>query len=123
MAKQYTPKIRIDGSGFAKVPKGSTFPTTPKSYEDQVADTLDFIQSSSAPPCVGEIVLEEILFNTGNRKMTIVPRAEDLPSAAFEFRASANNAEVASVNQRDAAPKGIRPFTGDLDNDKTPQDE
>jgi hypothetical protein len=123
MAKQYTDKIRIDGSGFAKVPKGSTFPITPDSYQDKVAETLDFIQSSSTPPCVGEIVLEEILFGTGNRKMTIVPRPEDLPSAAFEFRAGSNNAEVAAVKQADAAPDKVRPFRGDMDKKETPQDE
>jgi hypothetical protein len=120
MPRPYTDKILIDGSGFGHLPRGMTFSTTPASYEQAVADTLDFIQATARPPCVGEIVLEEVLFNTGNRKLKIVPRPEDLPSASMQIQVHNTNAEVDAANWQNASAKGVRTFAGHMDDPTTP---
>jgi hypothetical protein len=120
-------KILIDGSKAyqegeqitARPPGGYKGPDpkllAAQRYEDAVIEVLEYIYEKE--PMVGYLIIEEIVANTGDKKIVIRPRNSD------EIIRDPANSSVEADVWKDASAKGVRPYTGDADDPATKQDE
>jgi hypothetical protein len=120
-------KIEIDGSTAAaagdqisaRPPGGYTGPDpkvlAARRYETTVTEILDFIYLKE--PWVGTLLIDEIVNNTGDRKIVIRPRTMN------EIMKDPSNSAVEADVWKDASPKGVKPFVGGSDDPNTPRDD